>query len=102
MREKELLGVANCGGHFYIATYGIKIEQSANTFIAWQPAHAHGTSLIGHGPPSKDSPPSAQQGLSFVSSMRLASTWRKYKANELTREEAEADYIRGLEDDTDA
>ncbi|KAH9829416.1 uncharacterized protein C8Q71DRAFT_718190, partial [Rhodofomes roseus] len=91
------------GGHFYIATYGIKIEQSANTFIAWQPRHAHGTSLIGHKPPAKNSrPPFAQQGLSFVSSMRLASTWQKYKASKISVQQAVEEYAEGLELDIEA
>ncbi|KAH9834910.1 uncharacterized protein C8Q71DRAFT_710792, partial [Rhodofomes roseus] len=92
---------AEVGGHFYVSEYGIKIEQSANTFIAWQPRLMHGTSLIGNGP--NFSPPYAQQGLSIVSSARLASIWQKYKGSGLPQQEAAkkavAEYAADMEND---
>lgn len=91
---------ATTGGNFYLAKYGIKIEQAANTFHAWCPTDDHGTSLIGSGP-QPGVPPFAQQGISFVSSMRLESTWRKYKNNQLTAEEAAAEFAEGLEEGVD-
>ncbi|KAI0720923.1 hypothetical protein C8Q72DRAFT_898264 [Fomitopsis betulina] len=36
----------DCGGSFYVASHGIKVEQAANTFIAWQPRLPHGTSML--------------------------------------------------------
>ncbi|EPS93335.1 hypothetical protein FOMPIDRAFT_1136370 [Fomitopsis schrenkii] len=88
------------GGNFYVAEYGIKVLQAPDTFIAWQPAHAHGTSLIGYQPPSGDLP-LAQQGLGFVTSMHLALTWKKFVANKITEEQAAEEFAEDLKDEID-
>ena len=66
----ERNGDKHHGGHFYIGSYGIKVEVAANTIIAWQPGHTHGTSLL-LTPPGKETPNFIQRGMSFVTSNRL-------------------------------
>ncbi|TFY51121.1 hypothetical protein EVJ58_g10728 [Rhodofomes roseus] len=85
------------GGSFYVASHGIKIEQAANTFIAWQPRLAHGTSMLACDPHLME-PPFAQQGMSIVSSMRLATTWKRYMDGLISAEQAAKEYADSLED----
>ena len=33
------------GCHFFLARYGVRIQQAPNTLIVWIPSNAHGTSL---------------------------------------------------------
>jgi hypothetical protein len=33
------------GGNFYLAKYGIYVEQAPNPCVAWMPEDAHGTTL---------------------------------------------------------
>jgi hypothetical protein len=33
------------GDNFYLAEYGILVEQASDSCVAWQPKHAHGTTL---------------------------------------------------------
>ncbi|TFK64927.1 hypothetical protein BDN72DRAFT_730751, partial [Pluteus cervinus] len=35
------------GGNFFMAEYGVRIEQAPNTAIVWKPKEFHGTSLHG-------------------------------------------------------
>lgn len=66
------------GGHFYIASYGVRIMNTADTMIAWRPADLHGTSLAAFSP--KDpSPPYAQSGVCCSTSNRLAGVHAKFK-----------------------
>ncbi|KAI0729088.1 hypothetical protein C8Q72DRAFT_778702 [Fomitopsis betulina] len=46
----------DCGGSFYVASHGIKVEQAANTFIAWQPRLPHGTSMLACKPQQMEEP----------------------------------------------
>ncbi|KAI0664126.1 hypothetical protein C8Q70DRAFT_903648, partial [Cubamyces menziesii] len=41
---------ASYGGHFYIASYGVRILNTADTLIAWRPKDFHGTSLAAFSP----------------------------------------------------
>ena len=75
------------GGAFYVAQYGIRISGAKNTLIAWQPNHFHGTSLQLFSP-GDDNPECSQRGLAIVTPKRLPHVWRKYKQNEITRQEA--------------
>lgn len=65
------------GGHFYLAGYAVKIEQEADTFIAWKPSDPHATSLAEWGPKDKN-PEFEQLGLALVTPGNLHSTWNKY------------------------
>lgn len=87
----------DCGGSFYVASHGIKFEQAANTFIAWQPRLPHGTSMLACKPQQMEEP-FAQQGLSIVSSMQLATTWKRYMDGLISAEQAAKEYAESLED----
>ncbi|KAF8056073.1 hypothetical protein FPV67DRAFT_1678612 [Lyophyllum atratum] len=63
-------GGLDCGGHFYLAKYGVRIQAAANTFIVWVPRDAHGTSLQNFHP-SEVEPSFIQRGIAFVTSNRL-------------------------------
>ncbi|KAH9911012.1 uncharacterized protein B0H18DRAFT_893745 [Fomitopsis serialis] len=94
------------GGQFYLAKYGIKVRQAANTMVAWQPEHAHGTSLLPGGLPRRElressEAPILQAGLAFVTSTRLASTWKSYLKHK-DAERAKAEYMQSAEDDVAA
>ena len=77
------------GCHFYLAKYGIHIQQSSNTLIIWQPKEPHGTSIpdIIH-PGDCDPTNFCQRGMAFVTSNRLKSAWVKLQAGEITRKQA--------------
>ena len=75
------------GCHFYIAGYGIRIQQASNTLIAWQPGDEHGSSLPDCDP-SEISPKFCQQGVAFVTSNRLESAWVKLCDGSFTRQQA--------------
>ncbi|KAI0687881.1 hypothetical protein C8T65DRAFT_523062, partial [Cerioporus squamosus] len=45
---------ASAGGHFYIAEYGVKIINAADTLISWRPWQWHGTSLADYSPYAAD------------------------------------------------
>ncbi len=62
------------GCHFFLAHYGVHIQQVANTLIVWVPDNAHGTSLLMAGPYNKE-PEFYQRGLAFVFSPRIATAW---------------------------
>ncbi|KAF8341801.1 hypothetical protein F5887DRAFT_1076389 [Amanita rubescens] len=64
----------DAGGQFYMAQYGIQIEQCPNTLIAWKPRDFHGTSLQCYDPKA-DVVDFLQTGMSFSTSDRLASQW---------------------------
>lgn len=63
----------NCGGNFFLADYGVRVQAARDTSIVWEPRNAHGTSLM-----EKDER-FLQTGLSMGISKRLASVWQKYK-----------------------
>lgn len=70
-------GETSDGGHFYLGSYGIKVEATANSLVVWQPGHVHGTSLQNRSPYDKD-PAFLQQGMAIVTSARLSGVWEKY------------------------
>ncbi|KAI0349787.1 hypothetical protein OH77DRAFT_1577594 [Trametes cingulata] len=74
-----------CGGHFYISSYGVQIINTSDTLIAWRPTDRHGTSFAAFSP--DDSNPEYQQvGICFVTSNRLATVFERY-GSELHRRE---------------
>ena len=81
------------GGAFYVAQYGIRISGAKNTLIAWQP---DGTSLQLFSP-DDDDPECCQRGLAIVTPKRLPHVWKKYKQNEINRQEATRSIYRDEE-----
>ncbi|KAJ3551362.1 hypothetical protein NP233_g13095 [Leucocoprinus birnbaumii] len=77
------------GGHFFLASHGIRIQAAANTMMIWQPKMWHGTSLP-HQHPTEPTTEFCQRGLAFVTSSRLPRAWELYCANKLSQEAAEA------------
>jgi hypothetical protein len=51
------------GGHFFLASYGIRVMSAPDTLIVWQPQHYHGTSLQRLDPYAID-PNMVQRGMS--------------------------------------
>lgn len=89
------------GCHFYIAKYGIRIQQASNTLIVWKPGEAHGTSLPDAGPTKETDTKFRQRAIAFVTSKRLEQAWRKLQSNgSLTNKEA-MDLAAALEDEDD-
>lgn len=76
------------GGHFFLASHGVRIQAAANSLIIWRPALWHGTSLSLQDP-RKRITPFLQRGLAFVTSSRFPSAWAAYRAKQITWEEAE-------------
>ncbi|XP_006454211.1 hypothetical protein AGABI2DRAFT_61502 [Agaricus bisporus var. bisporus H97] len=66
------------GGHFFVSAYGIRVLCAPDTLIVWQPRHYHGTSLQRLDPYNKD-PSLLQRGISFVTSPRLPTIWKRYR-----------------------
>ena len=67
----------DAGGHFYIASHGVKIMNTADTMIAWPPWLWHGTSLPDFHP-SERYPDYQQLGMAFVTPPRLATVFEKH------------------------
>ena len=76
------------GCHFFLARYGVRIQQAANTLIVWVPDDARGTSLPMAGPYDEE-PEFHQRGLAFVTSVRIAGAWKEYQSNQKTAEQAQ-------------
>ncbi|KAG6849604.1 hypothetical protein H0H93_007056 [Arthromyces matolae] len=70
----------DAGCNFYLARYGIRVQMSSDTMIAWRPTDLHGTSLP-HADPKDKNPEFKQRGMAFVTSSRLSRVWNKYLAN---------------------
>ncbi|TFK60425.1 hypothetical protein BDN72DRAFT_779438, partial [Pluteus cervinus] len=74
------------GGNFYLANYGIRVEQAANTVIVWRPNEWHGTSL--HEAEFCERPEEwVSVGLCIVTSSRIRSAWEKFQRHTISREE---------------
>lgn len=69
---------SNEGMHFYIAQYGLRIKQAANTLVIWRPRDMHGTSLPDRTPAAMQAG-TMQAGLAFVTSNRLMTQWRRQR-----------------------
>lgn len=78
----------DAGGHFYISSYGIRIQAAPGTLIAWRPKDWHGTSLF-HFNPDIRSPQKHyhQHGLCIVTGNRVVNTIKKWRAGRLTEAE---------------
>lgn len=76
------------GGHFYIASHGIRINADTNTAVFWRPGDFHCTSLQ-RVDPNDDSPEFSQCGLALVTSTRLKAIWAKYCKNLISAASAE-------------
>ena len=71
-------GSSEDGGHFYLAKYGIHVQSASNTFVAWQPCMAHGTSLQCISPDDPTPANFRQTGLSILTSTCMRKAWEKY------------------------
>ncbi|KAF8347507.1 hypothetical protein F5887DRAFT_881786, partial [Amanita rubescens] len=78
------------GGNFFIAEYGIRVQNAKNTLIAWKPGKWHATSLQ-KVQPSLPATQFQHIGLAFVTSNRLPAAWRKYLENKMKKEDVEKD-----------
>jgi hypothetical protein len=77
-------GTNPSGNNFFLANYGIRIEVSADTSIAWRPSQCH-TSSLGSWDPAiawarSDDPTFNQQGLAFVTSNRIGPVYAAFAA----------------------
>ena len=89
----------NQGGHFFNSDYGIRVKGSSDSFIAWNPAHFHGTSLQNY-PPSTDMVSNLYQlGLVCLTPNRITGLWEKYAKGQATLEEVKEGAF--LDDDDD-
>ncbi|KAH6899290.1 hypothetical protein BKA70DRAFT_1115538 [Coprinopsis sp. MPI-PUGE-AT-0042] len=72
------------GNHFYISNFGVCIRVAEDTSIAWKPTHYHTSSMgswnlkASFGRHTED-PTMRQQGISFVTSSRIATVYKQYK-----------------------
>ncbi|TEB26005.1 hypothetical protein FA13DRAFT_1636803 [Coprinellus micaceus] len=71
------------GGNFYLCKYGVVMMQSANCAFAWKPSQFHSTSLASFDPTfddaTLDSPEYNQQGVAFVTSLRIRGVYTEWK-----------------------
>ena len=87
------------GGHFFNSKYGIRVQGSSDTFIAWNPSHFHGTSLQKYPPSSDMVPESYQDGLNFVTPNRIVGLWERYAHKQVTLEELRERNVNDEEED---
>ncbi|KAF5341339.1 hypothetical protein D9757_015476 [Collybiopsis confluens] len=85
------------GGHFYLASHGIRVESSSNYLAVWDPNLYHATSLQSI-PYSEKRGPLIQSGLAIVTSPRLPGVFKKFLEEKISEEEL-SKACRGEEDD---
>ncbi|KAF9061533.1 hypothetical protein BDP27DRAFT_1235073 [Rhodocollybia butyracea] len=78
------------GGHFYLASYGIRIQGASNRAVFWRLADWHGTSLPNLEPSEKEGP-LLQSGLAIVTLARLPAAFRRFHKGQLSAEELHAE-----------
>ena len=83
MREPAL--DATAGGHFFICTYGVKVEAAADSVVVWNPKSWHGTSLQWCDPSSTKV---FQAGLAIVTPTGIAGLWQDVLDKNISLEEA--------------
>lgn len=76
----------NMGGHFYLASYGIRIQGASNRAVFWKPGDWHGTSLPKLKPSEKEGP-LLQSGLAIVTSAWLPAAFQEFYEGQLSAEE---------------
>lgn len=69
------------GGHFFLASHGVRFQASANSLLIWRPRLLHGTSLPLQRPRDPSGTQFCQQGMLFVTSRWLLEAWRRYQTN---------------------
>ncbi|KAF9062029.1 hypothetical protein BDP27DRAFT_1185820, partial [Rhodocollybia butyracea] len=72
------------GGHFYLASYGIRIQGASNKVVFWKPGDWHGTSLPNLSPAEKGGP-LLQSGMAIVMSPRLPKAFDDFHKGKITR-----------------
>lgn len=80
-------GAEACGGHFFLAKYGVRIRGASNTLVVWCPGELHGTSLQDR-EPGDDGCDFEQSGMAIIAIARLTQVWKEYQAKMLTAEQA--------------
>ncbi|KAF7761772.1 hypothetical protein Agabi119p4_9764 [Agaricus bisporus var. burnettii] len=71
----------DAGGHFYIASYAIRIQAARNTLIAWRPGDWHGTSLFNINPDTSNIKLQyRQRGLCIVTGKRILGAVKKWRS----------------------
>jgi hypothetical protein len=93
----------NAGGHFYIASYAIRIQAAADTLIAWRPTDLHGTTLL-HIDPWNPPKEYHQRNMALVTSPRIPGVvkkWRDgiYSREQMEKEAAVVDYHDNLDEE---
>jgi hypothetical protein len=76
----------SCGGNFYLAKYGIKVEASSDNIVVWRGRDLHGTTLPDVDPARLETD-FKQIGLSFTTGGRLLEVLRQVKKGEVPKEE---------------
>jgi hypothetical protein len=74
--------LTEASGHFYISSYGIRVQAAPNTLIAWRPSDWHGTSLFRLNP-FRPADEFHQRGLCFVTGNRLFNAIEEFKSRNL-------------------
>lgn len=90
------------GGHFYIASHGIRIQAAANSLVIWKPQLWHGTTLNYQNPRNTLTTQFSTRGIAFVTSPRLPKAWRLYREKKISLEEAEQMLLEHEPDDESA
>lgn len=95
------------GGNFVVSSYGLFVHASEDSSMAWKPADWHTTTLGTFEPtfdiPGHEDETFNQQGISFVTSPRVKTTYLKWKAaSGCTGFERVQAAIRELEDEAGA
>lgn len=76
----------DAGGHFYLASYGIRIQAASNKVVFWKPGDWHGTSLLKLKPAEKGGP-LLQCGLAIVTSAHLPAAFEAFHKGDILRAE---------------
>ncbi|KAJ3560620.1 hypothetical protein NP233_g10715 [Leucocoprinus birnbaumii] len=78
------------GGHFFIASHGIRIQGAPNTMTAWLPELWHCTSLhAGQPDPALPLEEYCSRGLAIVTAEHFTKVFREYQKGKVSLEQAE-------------
>ncbi|KAL8700135.1 MAG: hypothetical protein Q9201_005620 [Fulgogasparrea decipioides] len=83
--SRSVASTSDEGGHFYVASHGIKIRSAPDTLAAWKARDYHGTTLQRTTPlwAKKATGHYQQRGFAFLIQNRLPGLWRMGKIREL-------------------
>ena len=83
------LSPLHSGANFFLADYGVRVQNASDTSICWEPEKAHSTSLMEKGDSFQ------QIGLSIGIGNRLKNIWEKHKLEEFRQ----VDMLKELEEE---